>query len=797
MTLDRSLQLGYDATVFHATALAADLDAVLALEAERLTAGCRGIDSATFERGRAVAAEQRAEAPVDELDQALRANVFGTSHPYLRSILGADLDALTLDDVWSFVAAHYTPDRAILVIGGRFDPDAVVRQVARRFGALDRRAVGPRAVIPPLAWPIRGESELYLGTRPQVVIASPTAPWGTPEAIDDDLLDELLKILLVSPQPWIVDARVGHLYGVPRGVRYIAVTVTDPQWFDNAIEHVFGLVRSVDDDDADRQNPRRVSGQSLVVGSLVTGRLHRTLESIVSLDSRGVQCGNALQHAEDRDCGARDLRILQEDRVAHLRARARLLTRANSYVVRVLPRDDAGGSEPAIPHSPAAQIDAPVWRPAADPAEASRAIDLPFEPPRTRLSTFRLDNGLQVVMAPGYAQPLIDVRLVFPIDDPAAAGHRSLANAAAHLLRPTLRGRYSPEDQAAVDFVLWLGAITNVDVGVGTAFRVHGASAAPGWMVWRMSWLLERGHYIPQELVRWSRPAFASSSLRYEALFGAGHPFAADRDPTLRVDDLERFRASYYRAAGATLIIAGNFDPAAMRRTVTELFGAWSGEPPPRIAALPAMRPSAGPTWIVRANPKAAQIRVVIDFAARSARVAARAARLVAERMIRRRLDVIRAQMGASAGISVGYLATPGGDLFEIEGLVDAARAGQVVRRIQAELDGLHADDRALAGDFVRARHAQLAAALADPAHPVATAERLQWAVTVGAPLDADDALPGAIARTTLADVRRMIDEDLAPAHMVGELSGRPADTAATVTAAGITAARVIEDPRH
>ena len=60
-----------------------------------------------------------------------------------------------------------------------------------------------------------------------------------------------------------------------------------------------------------------------------------------------------------------------------------------------------------------------------------------------------------------------------------------------------------------------------------------------------------------------------------------------------------------------------------------------------------------------------------------------------------------------------------------VDGMVDARRAGEVLRQMQTDLDGLRIGDAALAADFVRARRTALAAALADPIRSSTAADRL------------------------------------------------------------------------
>ena len=287
-----------------------------------------------------------------------------------------------------------------------------------------------------------------------------------------------------------------------------------------------------------------------------------------------------------------------------------------------------------------------------------------------------------------------------------------------------------------------------------------------------------------------------------EALFGRDHPDALDSQAALashagalQPSDLERFRDAYYRANGATLILVGNFDREAMLKLATELFGAWSSEPPPALTPVPPMHPAAGPTWIADADPEAVQVRVSYAFAATSPRVA-RAARLVVAEMIRDRVEQVRSRLGASYGIAVRYDVGEAGDVLEANGLVDAARAGEAVRQIEAALDGLRTGDAAIAADFVRGRRAALVRALGDPAHSDIAADRLEALAAHRLPTDANEKLSAEIAATTLDAARAVIAQDLQAARMVLMLGGRPADTAAAFATAGVTRFRTVtEEP--
>jgi predicted Zn-dependent peptidase len=108
----------------------------LALDAERMASGCRGIDADALARAkdRAVNVFYTQNADPDELRAAA---IFGEHHPYDHVARVADLARITLDDVCRFIDAYYAPDRAVLVISGHL-PAGDPQRLADRFAALPR-----------------------------------------------------------------------------------------------------------------------------------------------------------------------------------------------------------------------------------------------------------------------------------------------------------------------------------------------------------------------------------------------------------------------------------------------------------------------------------------------------------------------------------------------------------------------------------------------------------------------------------------------------------------------------------
>lgn len=792
-----------DATHYFEVGLATSLNELLAVEALRMGLGCRGLDQATFERERAVVVEelaQRGQRGKLEFRAALQRELFGTAHAYAHTAAGGDVAGLTLDDVCAFVDAYYAPANAILVAGGRVDPVALRRAIASRFGAISRPAQGPRAEVTPVAWTGAASSLHADIDEPIAMVAFPAAPWGSAEALQDQLLDGLVMQRLrelARKERWITDLESGHVGGERGGARYFALQVADPKRLDDAVARIYRAATKLPGADDD--------GLLAVLGA---ERQDELLDGFESIAQRGRWCADYLQFTAHHEFQLHELRELQSLDLQGLRLRAQRLVPGASRVVRVLPIHEHTGAA-RLQLGASEKIDLPVWRAEVDPAQAERPLTLSTERRAQPVTELRLPNGLRVLMVSDFTQPVVEARMVFPVGEVGGSSNkRGLARAAADLLKHDVKRRYELKEQLVLQWVLRLGAQLSPEVSEHTTFQVRGFSLFADWHLWRLYWLLENGRYDDEDLTRLADDAARIEKHRdpkrmwrralRESLFGRDHPYArattAADLAALTGDELAEFRDAYYRAPGATLIIVGNFNATAMTRTVTELFGAWPATPPPALAAVPPMRPAAGPTWITHVDRDAAQVRVTYAFAATSPRTTSLGPRAVVSELVRARLEQVRTRLGASYGVDAGYEISDAGDVIEVDGLVDAGRAGEVLRQMQADLAGLRAGDTALAADFVRARRAALAAALADPIRSSTAADQLEAAVANHLPLDTSSTLPAAIATTTLATARAVIEQDLQPARMVVVLSGRPADTDAALAAIGVTEAQRVTE---
>ncbi len=320
------------------------------------------------------------------------------------------------------------------------------------------------------------------------------------------------------------------------------------------------------------------------------------------------------------------------------------------------------------------------------------------------------------------------------------------------------------------------------------------------WHLWRLAWLIDQGVYSGAALASWrrelreadDRASSPSGRAFRQRLFGADHPYA--QEPPARAaiaaisaGQLEAWRRRNLGLDGATLIVSGGFDRAAMHAHVVDLFGAIGKHTPPARATLPRPRPAAGPSWIGTREPDEPQVSLYVSFTAASDRDRDNAARRILSEMIDDRLRVVREGMGASYGASSGYAERAAGSSLDVYAALDPARAPKAAAAVLAALTALRADPQAAAADFVRARRRLVSDALASSIDVEAVARRLDWAVRHGGDLGRLTTVASDLATVTLDQVAAVAQADLDPARMVVSVDGQPAAAKTTLDALGAT----------
>jgi predicted Zn-dependent peptidase len=206
-----------------------------------------------------------------------------------------------------------------------------------------------------------------------------------------------------------------------------------------------------------------------------------------------------------------------------------------------------------------------------------------------------LDNDLSVAVQEDHRRALVGVSLQLPFgsgDDPP--GKEGLAYVSGHLLSsaptPPVKGEivrtgekimFVPEIQVTRDLteVRFLAAPGDLRGGLSalaaTARQPSVADAS-----------FEAVRKRAREALDWAGndPSFVTLELFREKVY-AGHAYAHPSVGTrsgltaLARPDVEAFLKTYLHPRGAVLAVAGDVNPAEIRKTIQDLFGAWKGDP--------------------------------------------------------------------------------------------------------------------------------------------------------------------------------------------------------------------------
>ncbi len=254
----------------------------------------------------------------------------------------------------------------------------------------------------------------------------------------------------------------------------------------------------------------------------------------------------------------------------------------------------------------------------------------PGPSPQIRLPQYerlRLPNGLSVVAVRHDDLPEVSARVVIPFG--ASDDERERAGTALLVARALTEGTQDRTAGEVAEWLDFLGARFSVDVNHdATTLSLHFLSrvfdeacaflvevlALPGFDPKEVGRLRdERLDEIASSL---DEPRAVASLRLHEACFG-NHPYGMrtggveDTVREIGAETLRAFHSSYYRAAGATLILVGDL-PAGdvLQSRLSSAFSVWSGDPED---ARPLADPSVGDgrrLWAIPWDGPQSEIRV-------------------------------------------------------------------------------------------------------------------------------------------------------------------------------------------
>ena len=237
----------------------------------------------------------------------------------------------------------------------------------------------------------------------------------------------------------------------------------------------------------------------------------------------------------------------------------------------------------------------------------------------------RLTNGLEVILAESHTIPKFHGELFFRSGN-AAAIHRApgLAEITASVVRTGTSKRASRQIE---EDLRRLGADLGTSAGADTsAISFAGLSELAEPLLALVNELARDASFPEPEFERERRqkleevkldrtqPGFLAGERLRKVLFGA-HPYAQVAPTEQQVaaykrDDLTATYRDFYTPQNGLLLLVGDFDSAAMLKTLEKTFGGWSGKKPETSATPAPPKPRGRRVYLVHV-PGAVQTQIL------------------------------------------------------------------------------------------------------------------------------------------------------------------------------------------
>lgn len=754
-----------DYTNYEVLALPPSLDDIMRLEVERLSTGCAGISRALFDREREVVRnELREHDGADRLRRQIHEEIYPVGHPYRRVDTSETVASITYEDVCAFLVGPYRRGTAVVAISGAVDVAAVQRAVANHFVRVPARTNAPPAHVPPVV-PHPGTVTLKAAVdEPMLLVTWPLPPMSSAQY---RLLEIAWGKLAGNLESYAFLYHWGHtgdavVFGGARApVLGVSIVLDSPSKLDEAKARLDGSVRDMLYQVA---SPGEEPDSTAWVRQY-EAQIERLLARWEALASRNELYADLSQYEPNGSLRSEidelvrsspgAARQLAEDWLVPHQARYLLIEPSGQSDVA------HGGVFDTLVEHHGARVD----RSLADAPLPSPPASLWEKPER-----YTLENGLSVVLWPHGTTPLVRGRLVVDAGDvDIPFGAEGLA----HLVGATT---VYPDAMVFDDRSL-ANRVDDLVRSLASEVRLPGYGLSDE----TRDYLVAR---LDQQRVR-ERAAYELDLL--VALYGEGHPYARNAITAVGVTNLSHDSVeSWARRAivprNSTLILAGHFDPALIKRHIAySLAHVSDGERTRDIKTEPRSTPSFIAGTATKPSPT-----VEIDIHYVRGRGVDRdyPKRLVLEAVLDSQLAELREKRAITYGVNASYEPRRAGGMWTIGGNVDATRAAEAGAAIVTILDDMRRDPETYRGAFVLARQKVIESLLVRSASAVEVAEYLAFLARFALPDDYFDDVAHIVSAMTLAEFHAFLAKELDASGQVFGAFGNRAAAQAAVDAA-------------
>ncbi len=799
----------WDKTHYFLQAPKEDMKTLLQLEALRLETGCKLIPEEQFEREREVVRNeirQRMGTPDGQMIYETLRAAYPEGHPYHEMVGGNDeqLTNITMADVCKFMSDYYVPSRATVIVTGNVNQEEVGKTVNQFFGGIPAGNPAPRREVTPITIKKHTVTKDFDLERTVVNVLWAMPPHYTAEHDNASFM----QVALASQAGSLADqyevcdlAGVSELGGYLAPVMIVSFEVRKGKSVNECLKFVWKAAAQTH-----RYFETGNYAQQQMQRSLAKQRFVEGLEPI---SARAEFAADAVQFDKRVSFTGEDNYFYKHlDGIDKLDA-----GKFKSFVKKTLSRDKAlvfiaKASESGNKGDKRANLKfsgkshEKKADPVIDPATANQALPVPeSDSVLVKAERYQLGNGMKVVLLPYEGLPIVHANLLFntgSVHEPESkSGLSDMAS------RISLPGSAQAIRAAGVS----VGGRGGMD---HTTFSSRGINIYLNEVINGLERIIKVGR-ISQEGIeeyrksfkdRFSRPSYQRDhvyQLELEsAIYGAKHPYVTKGSATPKTlgkigqDSALAFGRKHYSAKNATLIIAGNFDPAKAKKIISGSFGGWSGGHLDKPVPLDTPTRS-GPEYIgVVGKEGVPQMQIRIAFPAPAGIDSQQAARMVLAQMMTLRMASVRTELGSTYGIYAGRSTRVGPTSYQVGGSVDASRAGESLKFMRAKLQELR-DGVDFDRDFVTARHKILKTLLAQSTESYTLASRLSQIARYGLDPDYSEKLARNVATVLPKQVKALMAIELDPSKEIIVNMADRATLDAAFTEAGLDNVRIVD----
>ncbi len=625
----------YDETAYYGTVERDKLDALLVLEADRMTNALISPENLASEKKVVISEPQGYEnSPGYRLDRAVMRAVF-PERTYGLPVGGtkADVEKFTVEQVNAYYKAHYRPDNATLVLTGDFETKALLDRVQQTFGVIEKPAQ-PLSIKPAQGKGVQDRSATSMrkapiilkqpGSTPLLSIVYPLPDANHPDVPAIDVMDAILT-----------EGRSSRLYqalvesGLASSVSAYASEPIEPGWY--SISAVPAAGQSL----TQVETKLLQTLETFKLQSVSSEELERAKTQLQSsfvfgnqdITSQANQLGFSQTVTGDYRFTDRYLAGIRRVSTADIQRVARTYLKPESQTVGMFEPTAADGK--AAASTPAEGKTSENFSPGApvDPAQVAKYLP-PTQPAAQSNSNlqlpqrFTLANGLKVLLLRDRSTPTVNlsgfVQAGSIFDSPNKAGLAGLT--AGNLMNGT-----TSKDALALAKTL---ESRGVSLGFGASREgasIDGRSLSKDLplLVQTLADVVQNATF-PKEQLELSRqrsliglkaalddPRQLGRRVFQQAIYPANHPFYTfptfESLKQITQPDLVQFYQQHYRPGSTTLAFVGDFDPDQLKSLLESTLGSWKAGGQAPLPAFPAAALPQKTTYLRQALPGKAE----------------------------------------------------------------------------------------------------------------------------------------------------------------------------------------------